>query len=54
MPLSGRLLDRQLPEPLAALLAQQIIDSQTESLLRAEIPRLTDIADGISRDVRQL
>ena len=54
VPLTARLLDRQLPEPAAALLAQQIVDPQAEALLRAEIPRLTDIADGISRDVREL
>jgi tetratricopeptide (TPR) repeat protein/2-polyprenyl-3-methyl-5-hydroxy-6-metoxy-1,4-benzoquinol methylase len=54
VPLAARLLDRQLPEPLAALLAQQIIGPQAEALLRAKIPRLTVIADGISRDVQQL
>ena len=54
VPLSARLLDRQLPEPAAALLAQQIVEPQAEALLRAEIPRLTDIADGVSRDVRAL
>jgi len=54
VPLAARLLDRQLPEPAAALLAQQIIHPQAEALLRAEIPRLTDIADGVSRNVREL
>jgi tetratricopeptide (TPR) repeat protein/SAM-dependent methyltransferase len=54
VPLSARLLDRQLPEPATALLAQQIVEPQAEALLRAEIPRLTDIADGVSRDVRKL
>ena len=54
VPLSARLLDRQLPEPIAALLAQQIIEPQAEARLRAEIPRLTEIADGVSRDVREL
>ncbi len=54
VPLSERLLDRQWPEPVAALLAQQIAQPQAEALLRAEIPRLTDIADGVSRDVREL
>lgn len=54
VPLSFRLLDRQLPEPAAALLAQQITDPHAEAHLRAEIPRLTDIADGVSRDVREL
>jgi tetratricopeptide (TPR) repeat protein/2-polyprenyl-3-methyl-5-hydroxy-6-metoxy-1,4-benzoquinol methylase len=54
VPLSARLLDRQLPEPAAALLAQQIVEPQAEALLRAEIPRLTDIADGVSRDVQEL
>lgn len=54
VPLSERLLDRQLPEPAAALLSQQISDPQAEALLRADIPRLTDIAEGVSRDVREL
>lgn len=54
VPLSARLLDRQLPEPAAALLAQQIVEPQAEARLRAEIPRLTDIADGVSREVRAL
>lgn len=54
VPLSARLLDRQLPEPAVALLVQQIVEPQAETLLRAEIPRLTDITDGISRDVREL
>ena len=54
VPLAARLLDRQLPEPVAALLAQQIIDPQAEALSRAKIPRLTAIADGVSRKVREL
>ena len=54
VPLAVRLLDRRWPEPVAALLAQQISDPQSEALLRAEIPRLTDIADGVSRNVREL
>ena len=54
VPLSARLLDRQLPEPAAALVAQQIADPQAEALLRAEITRLTGIAEGISHDVRDL
>jgi 2-polyprenyl-3-methyl-5-hydroxy-6-metoxy-1,4-benzoquinol methylase len=54
VPLTARLLDRQLPEPAAALLVQQIVEPQAEAVLRREIPRLTDIADGVSRDVRAL
>lgn len=54
VPLAARLLDRQLPGPAAALVAQQITDPRTEALLRADIPRLTDIAEGVSRDVREL
>ena len=54
VPLSAHLLDRQLPEPAAALLVQQIAEPQAEALARAEIPRLTDVADGVSRDVREL
>ena len=54
VPLSARLLDRQLAEPAVALLAQQIVEPQAEALLRVEIPQLTDIADGVSRDVREL
>ncbi|MGZ5925985.1 MAG: tetratricopeptide repeat protein [Rhizomicrobium sp.] len=52
--LAARLLDRLWPEPLAALLAQQIVESQAEIALRAEMPRLTDIADDVSRNVRNL
>lgn len=54
VPLSLRLLDRPFPEPAAALVAQQIAEPQAEALLRAQMPRLTDIADGVSRDVREL
>lgn len=54
VPLAARLLDRQWPEPVTVLLAQQIVEPQAEARLRAEMPRLTDIADGVSRDVREL
>ncbi|MFO1249303.1 MAG: tetratricopeptide repeat protein [Alphaproteobacteria bacterium] len=54
VPLAARLLDRQWPDAVGALLAQQIAEPQAEAQLRAQIPRLTDIADGVSRDVQQL
>jgi SAM-dependent methyltransferase len=54
LPLTAQLLDRQWPEPIVALLAQQIIDPQAEVRLRAGIPQLTDIANGVSQAVREL
>jgi tetratricopeptide (TPR) repeat protein/2-polyprenyl-3-methyl-5-hydroxy-6-metoxy-1,4-benzoquinol methylase len=54
LPLSVRLLDEKFPEPVAVLLVQQIAEPQTESLLRMQTPRLTDVADDVSCDVRAL
>jgi tetratricopeptide (TPR) repeat protein/2-polyprenyl-3-methyl-5-hydroxy-6-metoxy-1,4-benzoquinol methylase len=54
VPLAARLMDRQLPETAASLVAQQIVEPRAEALLRAEISRLTDIAEGVSRNVREL
>ena len=47
------LLGRQWPEPLAALLTQQIREVEIERLERDSIPRLTPIEDDTSRKVRQ-
>ena len=52
LPLAARLLDMQWPEPIAALLVQQISEPEQERQLRAAIPRLTKIEDDVSRLVR--
>ncbi len=46
------LLDRSWPEPVSALLAQQLREPDEEARLRAAIPRLTPIKDGVSRLVQ--
>lgn len=43
-----RLLDRQWPEAVQAVLAQQVREPQQEQQERAGIPRLTDIEDEVS------
>jgi 2-polyprenyl-3-methyl-5-hydroxy-6-metoxy-1,4-benzoquinol methylase len=48
LPGAARLLDRQWPEALQALLAQQVSEPQQELLERAGIPRLTAIEDEVS------
>jgi tetratricopeptide (TPR) repeat protein/2-polyprenyl-3-methyl-5-hydroxy-6-metoxy-1,4-benzoquinol methylase len=48
-----RLLERQHPAPVAALLAQQIGEPAEEARLRAATPALTPIEDGVSTAVRQ-
>ena len=48
LPLADRLLDMQWPEAIAAVLRQQIREPGEEQQLRATIPRLTDIEDGVS------
>jgi len=48
LPLAGRLLDTKWPEPLMAVLVQQILEPEEELRLRATIPRLTAIGDEVS------
>lgn len=52
--LSGaeRLLDRSWPEPISAVLLQQVREPQTEVALRAALPSLTPIANATSRLVQ--
>lgn len=52
LPASARLLDRQWPEPVTAVLVQQICEPEQERQLSAAIPRLTGIDDEVSRLVR--
>jgi SAM-dependent methyltransferase len=47
------LLERTWPEPLAAVLTQQIREPLAEQTERATIPRLTPIVDAVSRLVQQ-
>lgn len=54
VPLASGLLDRQVPEAVANILVQQLAEPKVEDRLRAEIPRLTEISDGVSRGVQEL
>jgi len=47
------LLDRPWPEPMKALLTQQIREPLEESEYRAAIPRLTTVSDEVSLQVQQ-
>jgi 2-polyprenyl-3-methyl-5-hydroxy-6-metoxy-1,4-benzoquinol methylase len=49
---AARLTDRTWPERINAVLVQQVREPQEEAQLRAAIPRLTSIADAVSRMVR--
>jgi tetratricopeptide (TPR) repeat protein/SAM-dependent methyltransferase len=50
---ADQLAGRSWPEPVAALLRQQITEPQEERAYRASIPSLTAVADGVSAAVRQ-
>ena len=52
LPGADALLDRLWPAPVRAVLRQQIEEPGHEERLRATIPRLTDIEDGVSSLVR--
>lgn len=52
LPLAARLLERQWPEEVAALLQQQIREPAEEQQLRATLPRLTGIEDEVSLRVQ--
>jgi len=53
LPHAEALLDRPWPTPIAALLRQQIAEPAEEQTLRAAVPALTAIDDGMSDLVRQ-
>ncbi len=46
---ADKLLDLPWPEPVAAILTQQLREPEEEATLRAGIPRLTGIEDAVSR-----
>jgi tetratricopeptide (TPR) repeat protein/2-polyprenyl-3-methyl-5-hydroxy-6-metoxy-1,4-benzoquinol methylase len=52
LPCADRLLERDWPESVAAVLTQQVREPQAELQLRASIPRLTDIDDEVSLRVQ--
>ncbi|HKS62749.1 MAG TPA: tetratricopeptide repeat protein, partial [Xanthobacteraceae bacterium] len=53
LPVADALLRRSWPEPVAAVIDQQIREPHAEADSRAAIPRLTPIEDGVSRLVQQ-
>ena len=53
LPAGPVLLGRSWPDPVKALLQQQVVEPREEQRLRASIPRLTDIELGVSETVRQ-
>ena len=46
---ADKLLDLPWPEPIAAILTQQLREPQEEAVLRASIPRLTGIENAVSQ-----
>jgi len=52
LPNARALLDRDWPEPVRAVLAQQVQEPREEADDRARIPALTAVADPVSRAVR--
>jgi Tfp pilus assembly protein PilF/SAM-dependent methyltransferase len=52
VPSAPRLLNSRWPDPVEAVLAQQLREPQEEERLRAAIPQLTPIEDKVSRSVR--
>ena len=52
IPMAGRLLTMTWPEPIAALLVQQLVEPEEEKLLRGTIPAATSIENAISRLVQ--
>jgi 2-polyprenyl-3-methyl-5-hydroxy-6-metoxy-1,4-benzoquinol methylase len=50
---ADKLLDRTWPEPVAALLTQQVREPREEQALRAATPRLTPIEDEVSLRVQR-
>jgi tetratricopeptide (TPR) repeat protein/2-polyprenyl-3-methyl-5-hydroxy-6-metoxy-1,4-benzoquinol methylase len=52
-PAGAVLLGRSWPDPLRAVLQQQVIEPKEEQRLRQSIPRMTEIDDPVSEAVRQ-
>jgi len=52
LPFAARLRELQWPDPVAAIIAQQIVEPAKEQQLRGSIPRLTNIKDDVSKLVR--
>jgi SAM-dependent methyltransferase len=50
---AAALTELALPAPVAAVVAQQVREPLEEQALRATIPRLTEIGDGVTAEVRQ-
>jgi 2-polyprenyl-3-methyl-5-hydroxy-6-metoxy-1,4-benzoquinol methylase/Flp pilus assembly protein TadD len=53
LPVADALLAHAWPEPVAALIDQQIREPRAEAACRTTIPRLTPIEDEVSRQVQQ-
>jgi SAM-dependent methyltransferase len=53
LPGASALAERSWPEPLAAVVTQQVLEPAEEQRLRATMPRLTVIGDGVTAQVRQ-
>jgi tetratricopeptide (TPR) repeat protein/SAM-dependent methyltransferase len=53
LPQASRLMERRWPAPVAALIEQQLQQPRTEQELRLQTPRLTDIRDPVSLQVRR-
>ncbi|MEI8154360.1 MAG: tetratricopeptide repeat protein [Hyphomicrobiales bacterium] len=53
LPNAGTLLDRPWPEPVGALLTQQVAAPLEEQRIAAAIPALTPIGDGVTAEVPQ-
>jgi 2-polyprenyl-3-methyl-5-hydroxy-6-metoxy-1,4-benzoquinol methylase len=53
LPGAALILERPWPDPVAALAARQVRESQEERQLQTLIPRLTSIEDGVSLLVKQ-
>ena len=53
VPSAAALLEGAWPEPVRAVLAQQLVEPRTERELRASIPKLTAVVDAVSRAVQR-
>lgn len=53
LPSASRLLERQWPAAVAAVLVQQLIEPSVEQVMRPSIPTLSPIEDDVSRQVQQ-
>ena len=53
LPDAGVLTELALPAPLVAVVTQQVREPQQEEAMRASFPRLTEIGEGVTAEVRQ-